>query len=96
MEHPDKILQFFDTDGLRWEIGLKLFGDLVEARAWHFRLLPFFKGAFIETNPAPIKALLELDGIGTAETRLPLVPASGAARERLQQLLAAAEWRVTA
>lgn len=71
-------------------------GDVDEARAWHFRLLPFFKGAFIETNPAPIKALLEMDGIGTSETRLPLVPASDAARKQLRALLERAPWRVTA
>jgi 4-hydroxy-tetrahydrodipicolinate synthase len=68
-------------------------GDVNEARAWHFRLLPFFKGAFIETNPAPIKMLLELDGVCSAETRLPLVPATDAARERLATLLQQAGWR---
>ncbi len=68
-------------------------GDLAAARDGHFRLLPFFKGAFIETNPAPIKALLEFDGVCTAETRLPLVPASEDARTRLATLLREARWR---
>jgi 4-hydroxy-tetrahydrodipicolinate synthase len=68
-------------------------GDLTGARAWHYRLLPFFRGAFIETNPSPIKMLLHLDGRMTPETRLPLVPASPAARERLAALLAGASWR---
>lgn len=71
-------------------------GEVAEARAWHFRLLPFFKGAFIETNPAPIKMLLELDGVCGAETRLPLVPATEAARERLATLLQQATWRESA
>ena len=43
------------------------------------RLLPLFRAAFLETNPAPIKMLLHLDGRMTPETRLPLVPASDAA-----------------
>ena len=68
-------------------------GDVDGARAWHYRLLPFFRGAFIETNPSPIKMLLHLEGRMTPETRLPLVPASPAARERLVALLAAATWR---
>ena len=68
-------------------------GNLEEARMWHFRLLPFFKAAFIETNPAPIKAWLELTGTARAETRLPLVPASAKARGELEALLNAATWR---
>ncbi len=71
-------------------------GDIESARAWHFRLLPFFKGAFIETNPAPIKMLLHIDGVGTPETRLPLVPATDAARGKLERILAEASWRVAA
>ncbi len=68
-------------------------GRVDEARDWHFRLWPFFKGAFIETNPAPIKMLLELAGLARAETRLPLVPATAEARTQLQALLQAATWR---
>ncbi|UCE02159.1 MAG: 4-hydroxy-tetrahydrodipicolinate synthase [Candidatus Latescibacterota bacterium] len=70
-----------------------LAGDFDTARTWHFRLWPFFKGAFIETNPAPIKMLLALDGKTTPETRLPLVPATDDARSRLAALLQSAEWR---
>jgi len=68
-------------------------GDTEEAESWHQRLLPFFRGAFIETNPAPIKMLLALEGHCTPETRLPLVPATDGARRHLEQLLQAALWR---
>jgi 4-hydroxy-tetrahydrodipicolinate synthase len=68
-------------------------GDLDGARRWHFRLLQFFRAAFWETNPAPIKMLLHLDGRSTPETRLPLVPASEALRPRLAAVLAEARWR---
>ncbi len=68
-------------------------GQLQDARMWHFRLLPFFKGAFIETNPSPIKAWLELAGTARSETRLPLVPASANARAELATILNAATWR---
>jgi 4-hydroxy-tetrahydrodipicolinate synthase len=70
-----------------------LAGDFDTAKTWHFRLWPFFTGAFIETNPAPIKMLLALDGKTTPETRLPLVPATDNARGRLAALLQSAEWR---
>jgi 4-hydroxy-tetrahydrodipicolinate synthase len=71
-------------------------GDLDAARRWHFRLLPLFRAAFWETNPAPIKMLLHLDGGRMApETRLPLVPATTALRPRLEAVLQeAAPWRL--
>jgi 4-hydroxy-tetrahydrodipicolinate synthase len=70
-----------------------LAGELDEARRWHFRLLPFFRAAFLETNPAPIKMLLHLEGKMSAETRLPLVPASEAVSLRLAEVLQHAGWR---
>ena len=57
------------------------------------RLLPFFRSAFIETNPAPMKMWLALEGHCTPETRLPLMPATDAARQTLQSLLKGTEWR---
>jgi 4-hydroxy-tetrahydrodipicolinate synthase len=70
-------------------------GDVEASRRWHFRLLPVFRAAFWETNPAPIKMLLHLDGGRmTPETRLPLVPATEALRPRLEAVLRdAAAWR---
>lgn len=68
-------------------------GDTKTAEKWHLRLLPFFRGAFIETNPAPMKMWLALEGHCTADTRMPLVPATDAARQTLQQLLKNADWR---
>lgn len=69
-------------------------GDVAQAQAWHFRLLPFFRAAFWETNPSPVKMLLHLDrGFMTPEVRLPLVPASDGLRERLEAVLRGAAWR---
>jgi 4-hydroxy-tetrahydrodipicolinate synthase len=70
-----------------------LSGHHSDAEAWHQRLLPFFRGAFIETNPAPMKMLLSIEGHCTPETRLPLVPASESARRKLVELLQHADWR---
>lgn len=48
------------------------------ARELHYRLLPLFRAAFIETNPAPIKALMNHLGMKAGSVRLPLVPVSDA------------------
>jgi 4-hydroxy-tetrahydrodipicolinate synthase len=49
-----------------------LSGDFVTARQIHYELLPLVKAAFIETNPIPIKAALNLAGLPAGPTRLPL------------------------
>jgi 4-hydroxy-tetrahydrodipicolinate synthase len=50
--------------------GLK--GDFAEARRLHFELLPLFKAAFVETNPAPIKLAMSWAGLPAGPCRLPL------------------------
>jgi 4-hydroxy-tetrahydrodipicolinate synthase len=64
-------------------------GDFARARELHFRLRPLFIAQFIETNPIPIKAALELMGLASAAVRLPLVPASERAREAVRSALVA-------
>ena len=48
-------------------------GDYEGARELHYRLLPLMRAIFIETNPIPVKAALEIMGHGKAHYRLPLV-----------------------
>ena len=48
-------------------------GDYEGARELHYRLLPLMRAIFIETNPIPVKAALEIMGHGEAHYRLPLV-----------------------
>jgi len=48
-------------------------GNFQEARSIHNKLLPMMKGAFIETNPSPIKGAMKYAGMDTGEVRLPLV-----------------------
>jgi 4-hydroxy-tetrahydrodipicolinate synthase len=45
-----------------------------EARELHFKLLPFMRAAFIESNPLPVKAALAMMGKIENKLRLPLVP----------------------
>lgn len=49
-------------------------GNFDEARQLHYQLLPLFKGAFIETNPIPIKTLMHFSGLPSGPCRLPLSP----------------------
>jgi 4-hydroxy-tetrahydrodipicolinate synthase len=49
---------------------------LEEARALHYRLLPLAKALFVEPNPIPLKAALELVGFPVGDPRLPMMPAT--------------------
>jgi 4-hydroxy-tetrahydrodipicolinate synthase len=72
-----------------WLRMVELIADerIAAARKIHYRLLPISHALFKETNPAPVKAVLELLGICHAETRLPLLPASEACRALLREEL---------
>ena len=51
-----------------------LAGDIAGARALHFRLLPWMRAAFVESNPLAAKAALAMMGRIRNVLRLPLVP----------------------
>jgi len=53
----------------------------------HERYYPVFKDLFIESNPGPTKAALNMMGMMEDEFRLPLVPISAASREKLEKTL---------
>ncbi|HNY16677.1 MAG TPA: 4-hydroxy-tetrahydrodipicolinate synthase [Treponemataceae bacterium] len=67
-----------------------LSGDFTKARAMHFKLLPAFKDAFIETNPIPIKAAMNMKGLPAGTLRLPLVSLSKEHETKLRASFAAA------
>jgi 4-hydroxy-tetrahydrodipicolinate synthase len=48
-------------------------GDYERARELHYRLLPLMRAIFVETNPIPVKAALEIMEHRKAHYRLPLV-----------------------
>lgn len=48
-------------------------GDYEGARELHYRLLPLMRAIFVETNPIPVKAALEIMGHRQAHYRLPLI-----------------------
>jgi 4-hydroxy-tetrahydrodipicolinate synthase len=65
-----------------------LSGDFTAARRLHHELLPFFKAAFVETNPVPIKAAMTWAGLPAGPARLPLGPLSGSSEAVLRAAVA--------
>ena len=51
-----------------------LAGDQGKARKLHLKMFPLIKALFVETNPIPVKAALEMMGLCRGEPRLPLTP----------------------
>jgi 4-hydroxy-tetrahydrodipicolinate synthase len=64
-------------------------GDFRRALPLHERLLPLVKAMFLETNPAPLKAALEMLGLCGGELRLPMVPVASATAAKVRAELEA-------
>lgn len=64
-------------------------GDLATARGLHFKLLPFARAMFLDTNPVPVKTAAELLGWCGPEIRGPLYPADQEIRSRVEDALEA-------
>jgi len=64
-------------------------GNHEQARALHYDLHPLVDAAFAETNPVPVKWVMEQLGLlESGRPREPLAPLSDAARKRVRELLA--------
>ena len=64
-----------------------LAGDFERARQWHYKMLPLMRTLFIETNPICIKQALAFMGKCCNELRLPLVPMTPPAAEKLKAVM---------
>ena len=62
-------------------------GDLKKARELHYRLLPFFKAAFVDGNPTSIKYALSVKGFMKPCVRLPLVEVTDKAKKIIEDAL---------
>jgi 4-hydroxy-tetrahydrodipicolinate synthase len=62
-------------------------GDYAAARALFYRLQPLLQVNFVETNPIPCKAAMAAMGLLEEVYRLPMVPPSAAAREKVLKVL---------
>jgi 4-hydroxy-tetrahydrodipicolinate synthase len=61
-----------------------LAGDFERARQLHYKMLPLMRTLFIETNPICIKQALAFMGKCSNELRMPLVPMTAPAAEKLK------------
>lgn len=62
-------------------------GDHQRALEMHYRLLPFFKAIFLDTNPLPIKYAMHLAGYAQEVYRLPMCPLSAAIKQQVETIL---------
>ena len=62
-------------------------GNFEMAKEMHYKLLPLFKGIFIETNPIPIKAALAMKGMIKESYRLPMCEMKAENKEKLKKIL---------
>lgn len=62
-------------------------GEFDNARKIHYKLLPFVRAAFIETNPIPIKAAMAMRGMIEEEYRLPMCKITPEGRDFVKNTL---------
>jgi 4-hydroxy-tetrahydrodipicolinate synthase len=61
-------------------------GDWTEARELEHKYARLIEANFWDSNPSPVKTVLNLMGLCTDHVRLPLVPPTAATRARLEQV----------
>ncbi len=64
-----------------------LSGQFKQALDLHLRLYPLCRAMFLETNPAPVKAALNLLGKDVGDVRLPLVNISQSTLQKLRKVM---------
>ena len=62
--------------------------EMDRARERHFELSPLFRQLFVETNPIPVKAAMEIRGYAPGKLRSPLTDLSAEPRAELEEILA--------
>jgi 4-hydroxy-tetrahydrodipicolinate synthase len=62
-------------------------GDYALAREIHYQWMPLFRGAFIETNPIPIKTAMNMCGHASGGCRLPLCDLLPENEQKLRTIL---------
>ncbi|MFB6085464.1 MAG: 4-hydroxy-tetrahydrodipicolinate synthase [Halodesulfurarchaeum sp.] len=62
-------------------------GDWEHAREVHRELAPLFDALFVETNPIPVKAAMEIRGYGPGQVRSPLSTIDPSNRDHLESIL---------
>ena len=65
-----------------------LSGDFEAARKIHYRMMPFFKAAFVDGNPTSIKYAMNFKGLPAGAVRLPLVEVTESAKKTIPAAIA--------
>lgn len=68
-------------------VSAALEGDFARAAALDKPLQPLYEACFVESNPIPVKAGMELLALCSSEMRLPLTAASQSTRDAMSQIL---------
>ena len=68
-------------------VDYSLKGDFDSARKVHYRLLPFFKAAFVDGHPTSIKYAMNFKGLPAGAVRLPLVEVTESAKKTIEAAL---------
>ena len=53
----------------------------------HYRLFNLCKVLFVETNPSPVKAAMDMMGLAAGNPRLPLVPVTKGTEDKIRKAL---------
>jgi 4-hydroxy-tetrahydrodipicolinate synthase len=75
---PDRVFQMVNSF---------MRGDIQAALSRQLALMPLNRALFMEVNPIPCKAAMEILNLCSGELRLPLYPISGKSREKLIEAL---------
>ena len=75
---PGKMIELTDA---------ALKGNIEKAKELHYKLLPFFKAEFIDTNPIPIKYMMYLKKMIKEAYRLPLCELSDNDKKQVKSVL---------
>ncbi len=67
--------------------GAAVAGNYEFAREAHYKMLPLIRALFIETNPIPVKLAMSMMGKCANELRMPLIPMSPPAAEKLHLVM---------
>ncbi len=62
-------------------------GHIEDSKQLHYKYLDLNKVIFVETNPGPIKAAMEMMGMPSGKPRLPLVEPTGESKEKIKKVL---------
>jgi 4-hydroxy-tetrahydrodipicolinate synthase len=65
--------------------------DIEKAKQLHYKYLDLNKAIFVETNPGPIKAAMEMMGMPSGKPRLPLVEPTASSKDQIKTVLQKAD-----